>query len=239
MFFVLQKKHHEKTKDIAKIFMWGVAIAFPVVIIEQWAGTFVLNYGSHLSIAPFIMGFLVIGFVEEFAKYMVVRTKAMPYAFFDETQDAIVYMITAALGFAAIENIVYVLNFTENIQMILDITLFRGVSAVFLHVAASGVLGYFLALSLEHPSERRKFLYTGIIGATLLHGIFNDLIIKLEELVMESGCSYLFNIARELGQRCSEELFGISLIGTLLVVSGIIILIGLYKLANTRFNSQD
>jgi len=154
-------------------------------------------------------------------------TKAMPYAFFDEPQDAIIYMITAALGFAGIENVVYALNHATSPDTVLGMTVFRGISANFLHVVASGFLGYFLALSLEYTEEKRKFLYTGIAGAVLLHGTFNNFIMKLGGLIADSGCSRLLNVGASAGTKCPEELFGISLIGTLLLISGIIILTGL------------
>lgn len=238
LFFILQKKHREKLKDIAKVFLWGISIALPVAILEEWGREFLAQFAANLLITPFLMGFVVVSFVEEYAKYIVVRTKAMPYAFFDEPQDAIIYMITAALGFAGIENIVYVLNHTNTPEMVLSMTVFRGISANFLHVAASGFLGYFLALSMEYPEERKKFLYTGIIGAVLLHGIFNNFIMNLGVLIQKSSCSYIFNLSNDVGAKCTEELFGISLIGALLILSGIIILIGLYKLAHMQFPSN-
>ncbi|MEX0877461.1 MAG: PrsW family intramembrane metalloprotease [Candidatus Spechtbacterales bacterium] len=235
LFFVLQKKHREKTKDIVKVFLWGISIALPVVILEDWSIGIFAEFAANLFITPFLMGFVAVSFIEEFAKYVVVRTKAMPYAFFDEPQDAIIYMITAALGFAGIENFVYVLVNTSTPDMVIGMTILRGVSANFLHVVASGFLGYFLALSIEHPREKRRFLYTGIIGATLLHGVFNNFIMELSDLISESSCSYVFGLVLEAGTKCTEEIFGIALIGTLLTISGIIILIGLYKLAHARF----
>lgn len=238
LFFVLQKKHKEKLKDIAKVFLWGISIALPVAILEEYGRGLLVEFASHLFITPFLMGFVVVSFVEEYAKYIVVRTKAMPYAFFDEPQDAIIYMITAALGFAGIENVVYALNHATSPDMVLGLTVFRGITANFLHVVASGFLGYFLALSLEYPKERRKFLYTGIAGAVLLHGIFNNFIMNLGGLIADSGCSRLLNAGASAGTKCPEELFGISLVGMLLLISGIIILMGLYKLAHMQFPSH-
>ena len=87
-------------------------------------------------------------------------------------------MIIAALGFAALENILYL--FSLEIREAFLIASFRFVGAVFLHALCSAVLGYFLALSFFKTGERLKLLTLGFLIATLLHGLFNFSIIMLE-----------------------------------------------------------
>lgn len=224
IFFTLQDKHREKTSNILKIFFWGIVVALPVVIIESLAQEIVFAPLAAFALSSVAYAFIAIAFVEEFAKYLVVRLRAMPRKFFDEPQDVMVYIIAAALGFAAIENFVYALNFATNVQEVLNISIFRGVTATFLHVVASGALGYFVALSLETPSERRKFFYTGLVVATLLHGIYNNFIINLENKILDS--------------QATSGLFEIFIIATLLIVSGIIILVGINKLARIKFSKN-
>ena len=225
LFFAFQDKHREKTSNILKIFLWGAIVALPVVVVENLAQKIVFAPFAAFALSSVAYAFIAIAFVEEFAKYSVVRLRAMPYKFFDEPQDAMVYLIAAALGFAAIENFVYALNFATSIQEVLSISIFRGVTATFLHVIASGALGYFIALSLETPSEKRKFFYTGLIVATLLHGIYNNFIINLEDKILDS--------------QAAGGLFGIFIITTFLILSGIIILIGINKLARIKFNKNE
>lgn len=225
LFFALQDKHREKASNILKVFLWGIVIALPVVIVESLAQEIIFAPLAALALSSIAYTFVAIAFVEEFAKYLVVRLRAMPYKFFDEPQDAMVYLITAALGFAAIENLVYAFNFATNVQEVLNISIFRGVTATFLHVVASGALGYFLALSIKTPSEKRKFFYTGLVVATLLHGIYNNFIINLENKILDS--------------QAAGGLFEIFIIATLLIISGIIILVGINKLARIKFNKNE
>lgn len=226
LFFIFQDKHKEKARNIIRIFLWGGVIALPVVFIEITTQQLFSIPLAAFVLYPFIYSFILVAFVEEFAKYFVVRIKALPYSFFNEPKDAIIYMITAALGFAAIENINYIYNFATNLNEVINIIVFRGITATFLHVIASGTLGYFLALSLINSKERKKFLYTGIIIATVLHGIYNNFIIQLREIIKKFGCGP--------ESLCGESIFGMFIIASLLIIFGIIIVIALHKLAEDR-----
>jgi len=222
MFFVFQDKHREKFRNLLEIFIWGMLIAIPVAFVERMAG-FAFNEYYLASAAMFtVFSFLGIAFVEEFGKYVVVRFKAIGKNFFDEPQDAIIYMAASALGFAAIENVVYVLDAAENLGDLLGLVAVRGISSNFLHVAASSTLGYFLALSIENKYEGKKFLFTGLILATLLHGIFNGFIINIGKQIQQ-------------GEQVGSML-GVFLLSSLLIVSGIVVIAGLNKLANARFS---
>ncbi len=59
------------------------------------------------------------------------------------------------------------------------VTGFRFIGATFLHALASGLIGFFLAYSIFFPKRKYLLLTTGIILATVLHGLFNISIIGL------------------------------------------------------------
>ena len=100
---------------------------------------------------------------------------------FDEPVDAIIYMITAALGFASLENTLFILK-TFNDGGILsgiDIGNMRFVGATLLHTASSAIVGAFMAFSLrKNKKNLKRNTYIGIIVAGLLHFAFNYLIIE-------------------------------------------------------------
>ena len=91
---------------------------------------------------------------------------------FDEPIDAMIYMIIAALGFATVENIASVARATNGFELV---TL-RFLGATFLHTLSSGLLGYYWALGLLRKTVI-SFLAAGWFVATLLHSIFNALIL--------------------------------------------------------------
>jgi len=129
----------------------------------------------HLLFA--IMNFTIsIAMVEEFLKYLVVREKAVTHSEFDEPVDVMIYMIVAALGFAAVENILYIvssLDFGASNNQVIKLSVSRFIGATFLHTLCSGIIGYFWAMSLFRRTEKTRCLLLGFFIAVMLHGIYN------------------------------------------------------------------
>ncbi len=186
---------------IILVFLLGVAIVPLVAIAECIPIGFYPEEGTVKCFLPsFFKDFLPLGgllyiflgvaAIEEIAKYLVVRIKVLKDPEFDEPLDVTLYMIIAALGFAAVENIL-VLFFPEKPLLIQEasvITAIRFVGATFLHALASGTLGYFLARSFFTPEQKRKLLFVGFSLAIILHGLFNLSIIKIGEgLIVKNG----------------------------------------------------
>lgn len=170
------------------------------------------------KIFPFPWGlllyiFLGIAAIEEIFKYLVVKLKVLRSSEFDEPLDAMLYMIIAALGFAALENIL-ILFFPEEPLLIGEasiITSFRFIGATFLHALCSGTIGYFLARSFFEPKKRKKLLFTGFALAIGLHGLFNLSIIMVDKKI----------ITAELG---------FSLVAVILVFLAVFVTLGFRKL---------
>jgi RsiW-degrading membrane proteinase PrsW (M82 family) len=99
----------------------------------------------------------------------------------DEPIDAMIYMITSAMGFATIENalLFFRADFSADPLDPWIFLLMRFLGATFLHALASGLLGFFLALVL-FQKRNRFWLIFGLIIATSLHGLFNFVIIEIE-----------------------------------------------------------
>ena len=91
-------------------------------------------------------------------------------------------MISAALGFAAIENILVMFNLVPNgANTALNTLALRFAGATLLHALASGLLGYFLAMSWFFQEHKKKLIVFGLIIATLFHAAFNMLIASAQE----------------------------------------------------------
>jgi RsiW-degrading membrane proteinase PrsW (M82 family) len=115
-------------------------------------------------------------FIEEFAKYATVFFIAFKSRHFNEPVDAIVYMLTAALGFTAMENALYILKdlaHTGTIDTVLNSNL-RFIGATIAHTISSALVGIAIALSFYAPRFIKIFAITvGVLVATLLHAYFN------------------------------------------------------------------
>ena len=174
-FFLRKDSHPEPNRMILKIFLFGALATIPAMYLE----TFFEGFFSDLSLSrtTFLLIYFLIGiaFVEEFLKYLVVRVGALSNSALDEPLDVMLYMVIAALGFAALENILLLFGLVQ-IYPASDIFLVnsvRFVQAVFLHALTSGLFGYFLARAIFKKKHVRLLTLLGLTLATLLHGFFN------------------------------------------------------------------
>ncbi len=182
LFYLRKDAHPESNQMILKIFFCGLLIAIPTVFIE--VGIF--QEIEKLTLAPALIvilnTFVGVALVEEFLKYLVVREKVLKSPEFDEPLDAMLYMIIAALGFAALENILILLPLgpTFLAGRVLSISAFRFLGATFLHVLCSATVGYFLALSFFETKKRLRLLSLGLGISIFLHGLYNFSIMEME-----------------------------------------------------------
>ena len=181
--FYLRKDHHpESNKMVLKIFFYGGLSAGLAAIVEIGLLRTIKAAGWPNMAAIIVNAFLAVALIEELLKYLVVRLAVLGDGEFDEPTDAALYMIIAALGFAAIENIIILFASDPKLYLLetFSFSIFRFVSATFLHALCSGMVGYFLALSLRNGKKRFSLLFLALAIAALLHGAYNFSIISIE-----------------------------------------------------------
>lgn len=118
--------------------------------------------------------------IEEVLKYGALFFLVLRSSFFDEPIDAVIYMITIALGFAALENTLFLISpLTEGDHTAaINLTALRFVGATLLHVASSALVGIFMSFVYFRQSHHRMFFtLLGISFAIALHMIYNVSII--------------------------------------------------------------
>lgn len=186
LYYLRKDLHPEPKRMIIKIFLWGALMTLPVFFV-QIGLTSLLNMASLGNLVKSIIyWFLIIAFSEELFKYLVVRVKVINSPHLDEPVDLMIYMVVAALGFAAVENILYLfapigqMSFEQIIDRTLIIALIRFVGATFLHTLCSAVIGYAMAISCCDQKNRFLELLTGITIAVALHGLYNFSIMTLQ-----------------------------------------------------------
>ncbi len=132
------------------------------------------------TLAPIILFALT----EELSKFFAARLTALRSIFYDEPIDAMIYLITAALGFATMENFLYVFSYLSDFMPLRDVLLnaqLRLLGATLLHVVASASIGCAIALTYYLcPHRKRSYLFIGILTAALLHALFNFLIMEAQ-----------------------------------------------------------
>ncbi len=166
--------HPEPRSKIIIVFLCGMASVFLVLPIEKFIFTATLPGISLITV-------LLWAGTEELFKYAVAYWSALKYKEMDEPIDAVIYMITAALGFSALENALFLSNLID-LGLVSDSIITgnsRFLGATLLHIASSASVGVMIGLAYYKKSWLKKiFLFTGLGLAIALHTIFNLLIIK-------------------------------------------------------------
>jgi len=135
---------------------------------------------DHVATESFL-AFLLWATIEESLKYGAAYLAALRTRYFDEPVDAVVYMITAALGFSAIENTFFILSpLLQGNSLGTAITInIRFIGASLLHIAASGIVGLAIAWAYyKNKTWKRIATVLGLCGAIALHSSFNFFIIS-------------------------------------------------------------
>lgn len=165
-----------------KIFGWGILIAVFAVIIELNIGDLYnyLGLTKNFWIYIFLNAFVTAALVEEALKFWVVKTRAYKSKYFDEIMDGITYTIIASLGFATLENVLYVLEGGITIAIV------RAFVSVPAHAMFSGVMGYYIGKAKFAPAPwiSRKLLWKGFGFGVLYHGLFNFLLFTESALIL-------------------------------------------------------
>jgi RsiW-degrading membrane proteinase PrsW (M82 family) len=179
-FWLLEdKRNPEPKRYIFFTFIAGMAVVIPIVLpLERFvqAQAAAVNYAAE--------GFLVLFFwaaIEETFKFAAAYIAALHWRVFDEPLDGVIYMVTAALGFAALENMLFLVSPIQDGQILQTIVTgdLRFVGATLLHVLSSATIGIALAYSFgKSPKTRLAAALLGVVLATALHTTFNFFILS-------------------------------------------------------------
>jgi RsiW-degrading membrane proteinase PrsW (M82 family) len=176
------KAHPEPKRIIFMAFFFGV-LGVPIAIFFE---KIVMDYLGAVSFALFLWWAII----EELVKYLGATVSGLRSKYFDEPIDAVMYLISAALGFAALENVFFIFSSIADGGFASALTTgqLRFVGASVLHIATSALVGFSIAFGLCEPKWKKWLYHTmGLTTAISLHTFFNY-------LIMISNGEYLFNI---------------------------------------------
>ncbi|MFB6212539.1 MAG: PrsW family intramembrane metalloprotease [Candidatus Magasanikbacteria bacterium] len=179
IFFLREDVHPEPRKFIAYTFGMGGILSVPIVVIQ------VLGRGVIFSFFPsVVVMILFLALIEELFKLLAVYFSVGNTSALSEPVDFMIYMIVASLGLATVENFFILSDFlssfgVETMKRAGDVMALRFVGATFLHALASGIVGFYWAK--YRIESTKKYLFFGIVFATLLHSAFNYLVITFQE----------------------------------------------------------
>ena len=185
--FYVRDKFPEPFAIVFKTFLLGVLAVGPI-----W-GYIELHYYlfGDLSLDPYLKGlyraFTLAALPEELCKYAIFMIYVRRQSAFDEPMDGLVYGAAASLGFATLENMIYV-----------DaggwaVALTRATTAVPLHAMLGAIMGDYIAHAKFDHGRKFVFYAKGFLYPLILHGMYNAPL-----LVMESHPNYLTEMEIQL-----------------------------------------
>ena len=170
-------KHDTVEKEppglLLTLLFMGVLAALCATVLEAIFQTvlgLLVDPGS--PVYTILLAFLVVAVVEEGTKFWLLKRRTWYHPAFNYRFDGIVYAVFVSLGFAAYENITYVLRYG------LSVALPRALLAVPGHAAFAVVMGAFYGRARLREGwgdlrEARRDLWTGYLFAVFLHGFYD------------------------------------------------------------------
>ena len=168
--YIRDKYEKEPVRLLLIALFAGIICAIPVLLIEILLGFFITN--DNPSFLAFYNAFVVAGFTEELFKFLALFILIWKKKEFNEKFDGIVYAVFISLGFAGIENIIYVLQHGESTGYI------RALVSVPGHALFGVTMGYYFGLAKFYKEKRKAFMTRALLYPIILHGIF-DFILML------------------------------------------------------------
>ena len=191
------------------------------------AGIIVLAFHSvceALRIAPvfpetvfgqFLHAFLDAGFPEESAKLLMIWLLLRRNPYFDEYADGVVYAASVGLGFAALENVLYLFSSANALS---SMAISRALISVPGHFFFAITMGYFYSLaSFRTGRLRKRYMILALAVPVVFHGFFDALLmIASVEQLLATILTVIFFVGLHFLRK-----FAASRIDTLLMLDGV------------------
>lgn len=172
--YLSDRHDREPFKLLVLSYILGALSVIPIIIVEE----ILLRINIFTGILyAFYTSFIVAGLTEEFFKRLIVLKVPYKTKYFNEKLDGIIYSVFTSMGFATIENVVYVVYRYANNP---HVGFYRGVFSVPAHAVFAITMGYYLSLSKFDTDENRKRvnLRRSLYMPILLHGTFNFILMS-------------------------------------------------------------
>ncbi len=170
IFVYCQDKYQkEPFKSLSKAFCGGMlAVVFTIVTVRIIDYT--IGLIPYFNQTVFYDSFITAGIPEELCKFLIFMIFIWNDKNFDEYFDGIVYASFISLGFATVENIMYVMPGGIATGII------RALISVPAHFLFGVILGYFLSLAKFNSDKKGRYIIIGLLIAMAAHGLFDWLL---------------------------------------------------------------
>jgi RsiW-degrading membrane proteinase PrsW (M82 family) len=167
LYIYLKDKHEREPLTLLMLSFFYGAFSTIVTLLISWPVDVLVILRKGDVVHEFVDAMFKVALVEEFSKFIFVRFILYNNKNFNEPFDGIVYSVMVGMGFATLENILYVNNGG------LTTAILRMFTAVPAHATFAVLMGYFLGRAKF--SHRNEFLLgiLALASATLFHGLYD------------------------------------------------------------------
>ena len=179
------KRLPEPTGQLVKAFLLGILSVPLSLCISIPLGLM----GVFPEVATSILGSIRSAFFgaaipEEIAKFFILWLVLRKNPYFDEKMDGIVYAVCVSLGFAALENIMYLFS---NAEAYLSVGITRAMFAVPGHFCFGILMGYYYSLAKFYPKAPKKNKVLILVAPILVHGLYDSILFTADVTPAISG----------------------------------------------------
>ncbi len=162
------KYEREPPIKLVEYFVLGILVSILAIFIELYLSK-LNNFNGILS--NIYTAFFVAALTEEGLKSIILIPMLLREKNFNEKLDGIIYSIFLSLGFATIENIIYLMR--ERIDLLFSLSITRGLISIPSHIMFAITMGYYISKYKFDKYNKKKYLYFAVIIPILLHGVFD------------------------------------------------------------------
>lgn len=179
------KKSPEPTGQLVKAFLFGVLsvpLSFCMSIPLRQIGAYPAEATTiSESISTAFFGAAI---PEEIAKLFMLWLFLRKNRYFDEKMDGIVYAVCVSLGFAALENIMYLFS---NVETFLSVGIARAIFAVPGHFCFGILMGYYYSFAKFYPKAPKKNKVLILFAPIIVHGLYDSILFIINVTPAISG----------------------------------------------------
>ena len=168
--YLKDKYDKEPVITLSKFFILGILVSALAIYVEE----LLIKLNTFSKIGDMIyISFIVAGLTEEGLKALILIPNLLRERNFNEKLDGIIYSIFLSLGFATVENIIYILF--EDPTSVFQVSIIRAIISIPAHMMFAIIMGYYISKYKFNSStpKQKTYLIISIIVPILLHGIFD------------------------------------------------------------------
>lgn len=169
-FYFKDEYEKEPLQAIVFSFFLGCLSVIPAILLESYFMSVFPTDSMNVAITA-VNAFIIIAGAEELSKFILFR-----YYFnspnFNEPYDGIFYGVIISLGFAAVENIMYVVEGGFAVGVL------RMFTAVPAHAIFGAIMGYYFGLAWQDKENKTRIMIRGLIAAIILHGAYDFFLLQ-------------------------------------------------------------